>query len=442
MKYKKYIVIFITIIILVMLILGRNIIGNIQKRNLKKEKNEELFSYVVYDNQNEHSIKILITLNSEKGIEYIECPNGNKIYGNSKTKILLDYSVKSDENYIFKVKEKELNEIQKEINVNNVSIGDTTLKLNIDEDFDGYETLSINNKIELENYKTYYKIGKSENWIEGTSFSIVDYDVKQNNYINDDGTLTISVKTENTTTNNIVKLEDTIIPVNTTQNEDIKSINSESLLKAVEENDLNTGKYKINILDEVYSAKVYNFDGNLDIGADTRFGIEQDVANSSAYAQNMVILKVNGNLTIKEGAKLSSYASKDGYGGTKGMLVYCTGTITNNGEISMTARGAYAEGQNVYLWKNIDGNYEYVPKIGAIGAESVATWYTEGKKGENGINRQTGGGGSGATCYGYKSGKGSTGTSYSGGSGGRRNRRWKCRRRKRKWWTRWRRKCS
>ena len=44
MKYKKYIVIFITIIILVMLILGRNIIGNIQKRNLKKEKNEELFS--------------------------------------------------------------------------------------------------------------------------------------------------------------------------------------------------------------------------------------------------------------------------------------------------------------------------------------------------------------------------------------------------------------
>lgn len=139
MKYKKYIVIFITIIILVMLILGRNIIGNIQKRNLKKEKNEELFSYVVYDNQNENSIKILITLNSEKGIEYIECPNGNKIYGNSKTKILLDYSVKNDENYIFKVKEKELNEIQKEINVNNVSIGDTTLKLNIDEDFDGYE---------------------------------------------------------------------------------------------------------------------------------------------------------------------------------------------------------------------------------------------------------------------------------------------------------------
>ena len=65
MKYKKYIVIFITIIILVMLILGRNIIGNIQKRNLKKEKNEELFSYVVYDNQNENSIKILITLNSE-----------------------------------------------------------------------------------------------------------------------------------------------------------------------------------------------------------------------------------------------------------------------------------------------------------------------------------------------------------------------------------------
>ena len=42
----------------------------------------------------------------------------------------------------------------------------------------------------------------------------------------------------------------------------------------------------------------------------------------------------------------------NGYGGPKGMFIYCTGTITNNGTIDMTARGAKAVGQNVYLWKN------------------------------------------------------------------------------------------
>ena len=31
------------------------------------------------------------------------------------------------------------------------------------------------------------------------------------------------------------------------------------------------------------------------------------------------------------------------FGGPKGMIVYCTGTLINNGTISMTARGAKAE---------------------------------------------------------------------------------------------------
>ena len=66
----------------------------------------------------------------------------------------------------------------------------------------------------------------------------------------------------------------------------------------------------------------------------------------------MVVLKVKGNLTISENVTLTSCKNDKGYGGPKGMLVYCTGTITNNGKISMTARGAIAEGQNVYLWKN------------------------------------------------------------------------------------------
>ena len=97
------------------------------------------------------------------------------------------------------------------------------------------------------------------------------------------------------------------------------------------------------------------------------FGNINDVATSDMMAQNTVVLKVEGNLTINEGVKLTAIASSEGYGGPKGMVIYCTGELINNGEISMTARGAKAEGQNVYLWKNADGSYEYVSKTGASG---------------------------------------------------------------------------
>ena len=137
----------------------------------------------------------------------------------------------------------------------------------------------------------------------------------------------------------------------------------------------------------------------------------------------MVVLKVNGDLTIDENSKVTSYASKDGFGGTKGMMVYCSGTLTNNGTISMTARGAKAEGQNVYLWKNSDSSYEYVPAVGAKGGESVGGTSTySGLAGSDGKDRQTGGGGSGACYTGLSgraySGAGAYGTSYSGGTGG------------------------
>jgi hypothetical protein len=43
------------------------------------------------------------------------------------------------------------------------------------------------------------------------------------------------------------------------------------------------------------------------------------------------------------------------------MYVCVLGTLTNNGEINMTGKGADAEGQDVYLLKNEDDSWEYVP---------------------------------------------------------------------------------
>lgn len=97
----------------------------------------------------------------------------------------------------------------------------------------------------------------------------------------------------------------------------------------------------------------------------------------------------------------------------------------------MTARGAKAEGQNVYLWKNLDGSYEYVPADGALGAQKVGgtNINCQGLDGVNGTNRQTGGGASGGTMTAPSfrsstaySGSGTQGTSYSGGTGGGRSR--------------------
>lgn len=112
------------------------------------------------------------------------------------------------------------------------------------------------------------------------------------------------------------------------------------------------------------------------------------------------MLKVNGDLTVKKGVTLTSVKSTKGYGGPKGMIVYCTGSLTNDGDISMTGRGGYAEGENVYLYKNSNGSYEFVPAIGADGgngASANTNGVYLGKKGEDAIGRATGGG-SGRKC--------------------------------------------
>ena len=191
---------------------------------------------------------------------------------------------------------------------------------------------------------------------------------------------------------------------------------------------------------ETYSLHVVVYNGDMVLnGVNVYDGIElvdnvyevgdktKDVATESNDAKNTVILKVNGNLTINNNITLTACKSGQGYGGPKGMIIYCTGDVINNGTISMTARGARAVGQNVYLWENSDGTFEYVPAIGADGGASVLSNGKEkpipGNAGTDAVIRQTGGGASGGAQNGDEakstySGTGASGTSYSGGSGG------------------------
>ena len=144
-------------------------------------------------------------------------------------------------------------------------------------------------------------------------------------------------------------------------------------------------------------------DGNQHFTENKTFGDAHDVATASTYAQNMVIVKVNGDLEIDEGVTVSPYYTE--YGGPKGFTLYVTGKLTNKGTID-NSHGAKAAGQNVYLWKNTDGSYEYVPKAGAATNNTGTP-----AKGTNGTGRQTGSGGNAISKW------GSSGTSYSGGTG-------------------------
>ena len=216
-----------------------------------------------------------------------------------------------------------------------------------------------------------------------------------------------------------------------------------------------SGVQNITVNGKTYSADVIVCDGNLvldgsDISIATKtlvegkniyeFGNkETDVAKSNGStiddAQNAVILKVNGNLTINSNCVLTACKSDDGYGGPKGLFVYCAGTLTNNGEISMTARGAVATGEDIYLWKNNSGNYETVPAAGESGLarftanEMIASCQRDissgnGIIGNYGKNRKTGSGGQGGYItngnYGSSDsyiGVSTAGTSYAGGNG-------------------------
>lgn len=217
-------------------------------------------------------------------------------------------------------------------------------------------------------------------------------------------------------------------------NNDEGTIEAESILEGISNiNSSGIKKIKINEKTEEYSINTILYEGDMEIDGNTQligsilnestyeFGSANDVATQTQEAKNTVLLKVNGNLTIKKDVTLTSCKSNSGYGGPKGMIIYCTQTYTNNGTTTMTARGAKAKGEDVYLWKNEDNSYEYIPSVGGLGGSVTGGTYSSvnGIKGSDGTNRRTAGGGSGGARGGStKSGAGGNGTSYSGGTGG------------------------
>lgn len=161
----------------------------------------------------------------------------------------------------------------------------------------------------------------------------------------------------------------------------------------------------------------------VNIYGDTVYDGESPVLGNDTPNERLLVLKYWGNLQINHGITIMPKVPK------KAMVIVVMGNLLNRGTISMTARGAYAPGQDVMLWKNSDGTFEYVPKAGGAGGAGVraaggnSPGYAKfGQSGNSAPRRGTGGGGSGGAAtnagpdYG-QSGNGAPGNSYTGGGG-------------------------
>ena len=200
----------------------------------------------------------------------------------------------------------------------------------------------------------------------------------------------------------------------------------DSIVQGFRDTDLPDGNYRIVVNSQPYDVELINYYDNMrySLNADETEKIVELGDETTEY--KMLVVKYHKNLIVDEGVTLTA-KRVDELTYKKGMYICVLGDITNHGNISMTARGTYnQEGENVYLWKNIDESYEYVPAEGGAGGTKVTATKNQskvGNVGEDGKERSTGGGGSGNASAGDESptsysGAGSQGTSYSGGSGG------------------------
>ena len=431
MKNKKKILIIIGIIIILSILVSICLVNKEKiiktARKILKLETKEI-TYEVCSNQN-GKIKLTLTAtDTENGVEELELPDGDKIISKSlRYQIATDYIIESDGTYQFTSKSTTGETITETIEVNeefrNNLIGiEKIQEISTEQDY------KITKKYDgKSNYKYYYAIGENnDNWIELPNYQIVnvdEYKIKENNWTNAEGKIILKVKKVSESGKNEVEIhkiiEDLSIPEDLYTEEE-QVLEGESIIACVRDNDIKSGNYRLKVNGEEYPAEIYNYDENVNYITEKNLGTSEEDSR-------MLILKYNGNLNIDSERLITAQTRK------KGMFIYVAGELTNNGEISMTARGAKAEGQNVYLWRHENGAYEYVPAVGADGGESVASgsaWYStvmvKGKNGGNGSNRETAGGGSGfaraTASNGYfassASGKGASGSSYSGGSGG------------------------
>ena len=446
----KKIIIFIILTIIMLagavVITNRSIVNQFAKEQARAEEVKKGITYkITYYTEGKLGLLIKVE-DSENGIETIKYKNENNediiLSTNGKNEVTFDYPIIKDGDYNFSYETTTGEIVQKVISIND-EFRKNIVEFTFQQETEIQTALTLNyNKENLYKDVTskFYKIGKNATiWKEyKNDLRLDEYQLRENNAVNSDGTITIAIR-QNLSDGNIVEYERNI----TLNTKDIEAyreqeieISGDSILKCIEDNAIETGNYVLNVNGKKYAAEVYNYKKDATYIANSEEVYINDIKcnglGNSSDDKKMLIIKYNGNLTVNENSNVIANTTKETINGVtnlcckKGMFVYCAGTIENKGKITMTARGTVnQEGEDVFLWKNTDGVYEYVPAIGGNGGTAVKSYYdgaVYGIAGTSGERRGTGGGGSGAARHWIDtsawSGAGAKGTSYSGGAGG------------------------
>ena len=447
-KISLIVISIILILIISFFIINRTEIINRINQNREPEEIKKEISYEVYHHVDGDTKMLVIAEDTENGIEKIIYPNNEmELYCNGKTKVAFDYNtdITGVESLTFKAINTIGEEIEKTILINDQFYLDM-INHNFVKETETQKTLAVNYK--EESTEKQYKIGEGASWVNYTSAIRIDEYQILDTLGEENREVIIGLRQVDNIGNEIIvesKLKYTIDEKVKYKQEDTV-IEGESILACVENNKLLSGNYIFKVTGTTeggtqeiieYPVELYNYDENANY-----VGQNNVVVGNRTYTgigkidseKRMLILKYNKDLNINSGAIITPTGTNETINGAtylctkKGMLIYCAGTITNDGTITMTARGTVNEaGENVYLYKNKDNSYEYVPAVGASGgAARVAnnsSWYSHGTSGSIGTIRRTGGGGSGAAQQNFSgttniSGAGSSGTAYSGGTGG------------------------
>lgn len=129
------------------------------------------------DNQNEKEIKVLLTINSEEAIEYIELPNGMKIFGKGRKEIAIDYIVENEKEYIINIKGENC-DLRKEtlvVNYNDIQeyVENELIEISIVTNEEEYNSLKITEKLENNNFSYYYRTDEKQEWVKYTGKNVV-----------------------------------------------------------------------------------------------------------------------------------------------------------------------------------------------------------------------------------------------------------------------------
>lgn len=207
------------------------------------------------------------------------------------------------------------------------------------------------------------------------------------------------------------------------------TVTCDSIVQGVRDCDLPSGTYNFVVTGstnggtsketKTYPVELIVFDDDVTYASNVSLG---DTTTNA----RMLVVKYKKNLTINSGVTVTAATASNGLTYKKGMYICVIGKLVNNGTISMTARGTSAAGENVYLWKNNNNTFDYVPASGASGLAKYMPGYPgkAGRVGNNGVNRASGGGGQGGALLNTGNGAqnsyvgaSAAGTSYSGGAG-------------------------